>query len=119
MKYSICVQFLNNETKFTGNIKNAISDAIANYNSRSLIAKNPKQIVGHSYSEDEMTLNLVLDSEAELPMPSKVLRLFSSYLVEKRDLKEDDTLLSEFKGLSVDEKLNVIYSFLLEKGTEQ
>lgn len=82
MKYTIDVQFVNNDAKFTEEAKAAVEDAITNYNSKSLISKNPKQIIEHFYSEDLITMTLVLESQAELPMPSKALRLMSSYLVE-------------------------------------
>lgn len=60
-----------------------VEDAIEHYNSRSLIAANPKQIVEHSLEPDGRTLNVVLESKAELQeaMASKALRVFSSYLI--------------------------------------
>lgn len=82
-KYLISAQFVNTNARFDEVAKTAIKEAVSNYNTKSLIAKNPKQIVDYRFSEDEMTLEIELESEADLPMPTKALRLLSSYLVEK------------------------------------
>lgn len=87
-EYTISVQFVSTTAKFDVAAKEAIERGVENYNSRSLIAKNPKKISKHSFSEDESTLNLTLESEAELPMPTRALKLLSSYLVEKTCLGE-------------------------------
>lgn len=79
--YTISAQFVNTGAKFDDEAREAVKEAIRNYNTKSLIAKNPKQIVDYSFSEDEMTLVIELESDAELPMPTKALRLLSSYLV--------------------------------------
>lgn len=81
-KYSISAQFVNTNARFDKVAKTAIEEAVSNYNTKSLIAKNPKQIVDYCFSEDEMTLEIELESEADLPMPTKALRLLSSYFVE-------------------------------------
>ncbi|MGM9602755.1 MAG: hypothetical protein ACI3W5_14380 [Faecousia sp.] len=81
--YIISAQFVNNNAKFDAAAKAAVQSAIKNYNTKSLIARNPKQIVDYSFSRDNMTLKLTLESEADLPMPTKALRLLSSYLVEE------------------------------------
>lgn len=57
-----------------------IRKSVDHYNSRSRIAKNPKQIVDVELP-DPKTLLLTLQSEAELEHPSKALKLFSQYLV--------------------------------------
>lgn len=85
-KYLISAQFVNTNARFDEVAKTAIKEAVSNYNTKSLIAKNPKQIVDYRFSYDEMTLEIELESEADLPMPTKALRLFSSYLVEKTSL---------------------------------
>ena len=85
-KYLISAQFVNTNARFDEVAKTAIKEAVSNYNTKSLIAKNPKQIVDYRFSEDEMTLEL--ESEADLPMPTKALRLLSSYLVEKTTLEK-------------------------------
>lgn len=81
--YKISAQFVSTGAKFDDEAKDAVKAAISNYNSKSLIAKNPKQIVDYSFSNDGMTLVIILESEANLPMPTKALRLLSSYLVEE------------------------------------
>ncbi len=143
--YVISVQFVNSNAKFGANERESVKDAVSNYNSKSLIAKNPKKITEYSFSDDELTMTLILESEAELPMPTKALRLLSSYLVEKTQLDQNlsgkqlfkmttttptvimednlssvDAVLSnksiqEFKALSTDEKLIEIYKYLLKR----
>lgn len=84
--YKISAQFVSAGAKFDDEAKDAVKAAISNYNSKSLIAKNPKQIVDYTFSDDDMTLVMILESEADLPMPTKALRLLSSYLVEETNL---------------------------------
>lgn len=141
--YKMNVQFVNGSSLFDASIRGEVKKAIENYNSKSLIAKNPKQIVDYSFSNDGFTLFLELESEAELPMPTKALRILSTYLSECLDksylspngkqllkmsvvtdgnndnngVKEfDDNLsLEEFKALSEDEKLVEIYKLLIQR----
>lgn len=139
--YKMNAQFVNGTSLFD-DIKGVVKKAIEHYNSRSLIAKNPKQIVDYSFSNDGFTLFLELESEAELPMPTKALRILSTYLSECLDksylspngkqllkmsvvtdgnndnngVKEfDDNLLEEFKALSLEEKLVEIYKLLIQR----
>jgi hypothetical protein len=140
--YKMNAQFVNGTSLFDENAKAEVKKAIENYNSKSLIAKNPKQIVDYSYSNDGVTLQIELESEAELPMPTKSLRILSTYLSEcldksylspngkqlfkmsvvndQGDNKErisniDDVLsVEEFKKLSVEDKLVEIYKLLLQ-----
>ena len=86
--YMISAQFVNTRAKFDDEAKEAVREAVSNYNSKSLIAKNHKRIVDFRFSEDEMTLTVNLESEAKLPMPTKALRLLSSYLVEETCLNK-------------------------------
>lgn len=83
--YKMNAQFVNGTSLFDENVKREVKNAIENYNSKSLIAKNPKQIVDYSYSNDGVTLLIELESEAELPMPTKALRILSTYLSERLD----------------------------------
>lgn len=83
--YKMNAQFVNGTSLFDENVKKEVKNAIENYNSKSLIAKNPKQIVDYSYSNDGVTLLIELESEAELPMPTKALRILSTYLSERLD----------------------------------
>ncbi len=81
-KYKICIQFADpNAPDFDDVIMPVFDDAITNYNTKSLIAKNPKKIT-EKVVVDPRTLQLTLESESELPFPSKALRLFSAYLVD-------------------------------------
>ena len=83
--YKMNAQFVNGTSLFDENVKKEVKNASENYNSKSLIAKNPKQIVDYSYSNDGVTLLIELESEAELPMPTKALRILSTYLSERLD----------------------------------
>ena len=79
-KYKISIQFADpSAPDFDDSIMPVFESAIRNYNTKSLIAKNPKKITEKSIV-DPRTLQLTLESE--LPFPSKALRLFSAYLVE-------------------------------------
>ncbi len=87
-KYYISVQFAKASATFDDDAKAAITKGIRFYNTRSLMARNPKKIAAFRFLEDDMTLALELESEAGLPMPTKALRLLSSYLVEETCLSE-------------------------------
>ena len=140
--YKMNAQFVNGTSLFDESVRDKVKKAIENYNSKSLIAKNPKQIVDYSYSNDGVTLIIELESEAELPMPTKALRILSTYLSECLDksylspngkqlfkmsvvFDEDDRKdrivvdeimsLEEFKMLSVDDKLVEIYKLLVQR----
>ncbi len=81
-KYKINIQFADpNAPDFDDEIMPVFDDAISNYNTKSLIAKNPKKIT-EKVVVDPRTLQLTLESDSELPFPSKALRLFSAYLVD-------------------------------------
>lgn len=81
-KYKISIQFADpSAPDFDDSIMPVFESAIKNYNTKSLIAKNPKKITEKSIV-DPRTLQLTLESDSELPFPSKALRLFSAYLVE-------------------------------------
>lgn len=81
-KYKINIQFADpNAPDFEDKIMPVFDNAINNYNTKSLIAKNPKKIT-KKVIVDPRTLQLTLESNSELPYPSKALRLFSTYLVE-------------------------------------
>lgn len=133
--YKMNAQFVNGTSLFDDSIREEVKKAIENYNSKSLIAKNPKQIVDYSYSNDGVTLIIELESEAELPMPTKALRILSTYLSECLDKSylspngkqlfkmsvvsdadvDSDVALEEFKSLSVDDKLVEIYKLLTRR----
>lgn len=133
--YKMNAQFVNGTSLFDDSIREEVKKAIENYNSKSLIAKNPKQIVDYSYSNDGVTLIIELESEAELPMPTKALRILSTYLSECLDKSylspngkqlfkmsvvsdadvDSDMALEEFKSLSVDDKLVEIYKLLTRR----
>ena len=83
MKYEIMLQFANPEVKFDEKVRQAIKAAIETYNSKGLIARNPKSIVQHSFSEDLRTMKVILESENVLPTPHRALRFFSTILVKE------------------------------------
>ena len=81
-KYKINFQFADpNAPDFEDKIMPVFDNAINNYNTKSLIAKNPKKIT-KKVIVDPRTLQLTLESNSDLPYPSKALRLFSTYLVD-------------------------------------
>ncbi len=81
-KYKISIQFADpSAPDFDDSIMPVFESAIKNYNTKSLIAKNPKKITEKSIV-DPRTLQLTLESDSELPFPGKALRLFSAYLVD-------------------------------------
>lgn len=92
MKYKILSQFVKTDARFDANVQEAVKAGIVNYNSRSLIAKNPKKITDYSFTDDELTLEIILESDEALPMPSKALRLLSTYLVNETSIGEGDYL---------------------------
>ena len=83
--YSIAVQFVDGGT-FDERSKDAIQQSVQHYNVKGLTARNPKSIKSFAYSDHDMTLTLVLTSETALPMPTKALRLLSSYLIDEAGL---------------------------------
>ena len=83
--YSIAVQFVDGGI-FDAQAKDAVQQSVQYYNVKGLTARNPKSIKNFAYSDHDMTLTLVLTSEAALPVPSKALRLLSSYLIDEAGL---------------------------------
>lgn len=81
-KYKINIQFADPDAPdFDDEIMSVFDNAISNYNTKSLIAKNKKRITSKTVL-DPRTLQLILESEIDLPFPSKALRLFSAYLID-------------------------------------
>lgn len=80
-RYRILVQFAAADAPGFEEIEPVIEKAVENYNQKSLIAKNPKQIL-RAKILNPRTLEIMLESRAELPYPSKALRLFSAYMVD-------------------------------------
>lgn len=80
-KYKIDIQFADPKAPDLDSVMPVIDRAISNYNTRSLLAKNPKKIT-EKVVVDPRTLRLTLESDSELPFPGKALRLFSAYLVD-------------------------------------
>ncbi len=81
-KYSIAIQFLKPQVVFDDEGVKVVEMGVKNYNTRSLIARNPKAITRYFIAEDKLTLFVELESEANLPMPTKALRIFSEYLAK-------------------------------------
>lgn len=80
-KYSIKIQFADPNGPEFPQINEVIQNAIKYYNQKSLIASNHKAIITH-HILDPYTLELILESESELPYPGKALQTFSRYLVD-------------------------------------
>jgi hypothetical protein len=142
-KYAIQAQFVNGKSFFDEIAKVEVEKAIQNYNAKSLLAKNPKQIVDYRFSNDGMTLLIELESQAELPMPTKALKMISTYLSKCLDKSylspngkqlfkmsveddqddcqdqinniEDVLSVEEFKELAVEDQLVEIYKLLLQR----
>ena len=83
MKYKILTQFVKKNVKFDEPVKEAVKEGVEHYNLRSLIARNPKKILEYKFLDNDMTLEIILESEEKLPMPTKALRLLSTYLVKE------------------------------------
>lgn len=133
--YSIAIQFAKpSDTPDFYSIENLIQDALGYYNRKSLMAANPKEVIGYTII-DAHTLNLILKSENKLTeaYASKALRLFtiyllnhglSDYLYNQRLFKTSCELLNESPSpspeeesskkevLSIEEKLDLILSKL-------
>lgn len=88
MKYKILAQFVKAGVKFDEPVQKAVEESVSHYNSRSLIAKNPKQIIDYCFSEDQTTMEIIFESNEILPVPSKALRLLSTYLANETFLGE-------------------------------
>ncbi|SYZ77877.1 hypothetical protein [Trichococcus shcherbakoviae] len=82
--YTITIQFAKADAPKFSEINELINNAIDVYNSRSLMAANPKQIVDKKI-RDNLTLEVILESTQELKesMASKALRVFSAYLIDE------------------------------------
>lgn len=121
--YYIKVQFAKADAPSFFDVQDQIEDGISFFNARSLIARNPKQIIRHSVSTDGSTLAIVLESSVELPVPAKSLRVLTTYLISKdtpNDLsayitgkqlfkmRVDDTLPAPISPCSVEEDINQI-----------
>ncbi|MDD6963705.1 MAG: hypothetical protein PUJ52_01390 [Firmicutes bacterium] len=81
--YLITAQFVRAGVKFDEAVQEVVKDSYENYNARSLLARNPKEIKEYSFSDDLTTLKIVLQSDEKLPVPSRALRLFSVYLTNE------------------------------------
>lgn len=130
-KYVVSIQFVNPNVYFDEEAKNAVNKAVSFYNTRSLLARNPKQITSFKFAADDYTLQVEFTSEEVLPTPSKALRLLSSCLVDTLDSRylsgkqlfkmtteiisnAQEEEPSEFSLLNTDEKLCRIYEILVE-----
>ncbi len=127
--YIIAVQFADSRASFDRVAQTEVKKAIDNYNKRSLIARNKKEITGYSYPND-LTLEVDLSSEAKLDNPTRALRLLSEYLVKqttlgdyvsgkqlfkmavKEETKENKGAESDFRTLSPEEREEAIYNVL-------
>ena len=102
--YLITAQFVKAGVKFDAAVQEAVRDSYQNYNARSLLARNPKEIREYTFSEDLSTLKIVLQSDEKLPVPSRALRLFSVYLTNETFIGDGGYLAGKqlFKMSSVE-----------------
>ena len=90
--YKINMQFADpNAPDFDDATMTVIDRAVSYYNERSLMARNPKQITKTAVA-DKRTLEIILESDSELPYPGKALRIFSLFLIDP----EIDGAFSQF-----------------------
>lgn len=81
--YLVTIQFAKAGVKFDEQVQRAIDKSVANYNARSLFARNPKQILEYEFSKNLSTMKVILQSNERLPVPARALRLFSVYLLNE------------------------------------
>lgn len=82
-RYLVIIQFAKAGVKFDEQVQRAIDESVANYNARSLFARNPKQILEYEFSKNLSTMKVILQSDERLPVPARALRLFSVYLLNE------------------------------------
>ncbi|MBQ2971661.1 MAG: hypothetical protein IJE16_03805 [Ruminococcus sp.] len=81
-RYRINMQFANPNAPQFIELKKEMDEAIRYFNTKSLIARNPKEIEQYQISDDGETFTVVLKSKAKLPVPAKALRLLTIYLID-------------------------------------
>ena len=90
--YKISIQFADpSAPDFDDATMTVINRAISYYNEKSRMARNPKQIT-KAMVIDKRTLEIILESDSELPYPGKALRIFSLFLIDS----EIDGSFSQF-----------------------
>ena len=82
-RYLVLIQFAKAGVKFDEQVLRAIDESVANYNARSLFARNPKQILEYEFSKKLSTMKVILQSDERLPVPARALWLFSVYLLNE------------------------------------
>ena len=82
-RYLVIIQFAKAGVKSDEQVQRAIDESVANYNARSLFARNPKQILEYEFSKNLSTMKVILQSDERLPVPARALRLFSVYLLNE------------------------------------
>ena len=118
-RYLVIIQFAKAGVKFDEQVQRAIDESVANYNARSLFARNPKQILEYEFSKNLSTMKVILQSDERLPVPARALRLFSvyhlnetfvgngGYLTGKQLIKMSSTEINEdIKGETVEVEIS-------------
>ena len=96
--YSIKLQLANVKANVAlKDFEGEIHRAAEYYNMVSLAARNPKQILSVEVVDDR-TIEVSLQSDAELPCPSKGLRIFTQYLADLEAFKSLVTRNTLFKS---------------------
>lgn len=93
-KYEIVLSLANREVNI-GEIRNEIEDCIREFNIRSRVAKNVKNIIDYDIKEDSNLLYILLSSVEKLSSPMRGISLLTKLLLEEFQNKEKEKLLND------------------------
>lgn len=88
-QYKLVLSLANRQVEI-GEIKEEIKVSFKEFNMRSLVAKNPKEIVKYEISEKENLLYIWLNSNNKMDFPLRGLFLFSKIIIEQLDSGDDE-----------------------------
>lgn len=83
-QYKLVLSLANRQVEI-GEIKEEIKLSFKEFNIRSLVAKNPKEIVKYEISEKENLLYIWLNSNNKMAFPLRGLFVFSKIIIEQLD----------------------------------
>lgn len=93
-KYEIVLSLANREVNI-GEIRKEIEDCIREFNIRSRVAKNVKNIIDYDIKEDSNLLYILLSSVEKLSSPMRGISLLTKLLLEEFQNKEKEKLLND------------------------
>lgn len=93
-KYEIVLSLANREVNI-GEIREEIEDCIREFNIRSRVAKNVKNIIDYDIKEDSNLLYILLSSVEKLSSPMRGISLLTKLLLEEFQNKEKEKLLND------------------------